>query len=248
MRLVGLHQADCDDDGARVVVTKKTTKKKKTVATGTLKTKSAKKTKVVKKKSPSAATAATKSKIKSAAAKPAARKRKATPKVSAGLTASPKVKSRKKAPMPAPVMVEPLSETKVAKPLSRTQLRKVKTDLSRKDIEQYRSLLVQKRAEILGDVEALQTDARSDSGDHLSPEHMADIGSINYEQEFTLGLVESERKLVIELDEALVRIREKTYGVCLERGVPIGRPRLDAKPWAKYCIEVVREKESRGEF
>lgn len=244
-----MHRADCDDDGARVVATKKTTKKKKTVAAGTLKTKSARKTKVVKKKtSPSAATAATKSKIKSDAAKPAARKRKTTPKVSAGLTASPKVKSPKKAMMPTPVMVAPPSEAKVGKPLSRTQLRKVKTDLSRKDLEEYRSLLVQKRAEILGDVEALQTDARSDSGDHLSPEHMADIGSINYEQEFTFGLVESERKIVIEIDEALVRIRERTYGVCLERGVPIGRLRLDAKPWAKYCIEVVREKESRGEL
>lgn len=133
-------------------------------------------------------------------------------------------------------------------PLTVTQLRKVKTSLTRKGREHYRQLLLQKRTEILGDVQALETDARSDSGDHLSPEHMADIGSTNYEQEFALGLVETERKMVAEIDAALIRIRERTYGVCLERGVRISKARLDAKPWARYCIEVAREKESRGEI
>ena len=146
------------------------------------------------------------------------------------------------------VAVEQIPEECEPVPLSVKQLRKVKSGLTRKDIEHYRQLLLQKRAQILGDVEALETDARSNSGDHMSPEHMADIGSSNYEQEFTLGLVESERKLVFEIDAALIRIREKTYGVCLESGVPIGKIRLDAKPWASYCIKVVREKESRGEL
>jgi RNA polymerase-binding protein DksA len=242
------------------VATKKTTKKKKTAAStakGKLKAKPASASKVVKKKTTkktnsSAATAVVKKKTQIAAAKPAARtttrKRKTNAKASAPSPASAKANGPKRAVKPAPVKIEPPPLPEIRKPLSRTQLRKVKTDLLRKDLGEYRGLLVQKRTEILGDVEALQTDARSDSGDHLSPEHMADIGSINYEQEFTLGLVESERKLLVEIDEALVRIREGTYGVCLERGEPIGRPRLDAKPWAKYCIEVVREKESRGEL
>ncbi|MAE66045.1 MAG: hypothetical protein CMJ18_17370 [Phycisphaeraceae bacterium] len=139
-------------------------------------------------------------------------------------------------------------ETVEQKPPTLTQLRKVKTGLTRKELEQYRQLLLDKRKEILGDVEALETDARTDSGDHHSPDHMADIGSSNYEQEFTLGLVESERQMLREIDEALHRIANRTYGVCLERAIPIGRPRLDAKPWAKYCIEVVREKERLGEL
>ena len=79
----------------------------------------------------------------------------------------------------------------------------------------------------------------------MMPIHMADIGTDNYEQEFTLGLVESERKLLREIDAAIVRIRDGIYGVCLERGIPIGRPRLDAKPWAKYCIEEARDRERR---
>ncbi len=133
--------------------------------------------------------------------------------------------------------------------LTEAQLRKVKTGLTKKDLLNYRQLLLEKRAEIVGDVTSMEGDARNNSGGNLSsmPMHMADIGSDNYEQEFTLGLVESERKLLREIDDALMRIHKGIYGVCLETGVPIARARLDAKPWAKYCIEVAREKERLGE-
>lgn len=126
------------------------------------------------------------------------------------------------------------------------QLRKVKTGLTKRDLGQFRQQLLSKRSEILGDVASLQHDARNEDGDlsHV-PVHMADVGSDNYEQEFTLGLVESERKLLFEIDQALMRIQEKTYGVCLARAIPIGRARLDAKPWAKYCIEEARDRERR---
>ena len=148
-----------------------------------------------------------------------------------------------------PVQPSPTEpQTQVTKLPSESQLRKVKTGLSRKELENYRQLLLNKRAEILGDVEVLENEARTESDEHLSPEHMADSGSNSYEQEFTLGLVASERRMLKEIDEALLRIKHRTYGVCLERAVPIGKARLDAKPWAKYCIEIVREKERRGEL
>jgi RNA polymerase-binding transcription factor len=133
--------------------------------------------------------------------------------------------------------------------LSVSQLKRAKSELTRKDKLRYRDLLLQKRAEILGDVESLQSDAKNNGGDisHM-PVHMADVGSDYYEQEFTLGLVESERKLLREIDEALIRINDGYFGVCLASGRPIGKARLDAKPWAKYCIEVVRERERRGKW
>ncbi len=133
-------------------------------------------------------------------------------------------------------------------PPSESKLRRVKTGLSRKDLADYRHLLLAKRSEILGDVAALESESRADKSEHVSPEHMADLGSQSFEIEFTLGLVESERRMLKEINEALVRIRNRTYGVCLERAIPIGKLRLDAKPWAKYCIEVVRKKEIRGEL
>ena len=126
-------------------------------------------------------------------------------------------------------------------------MRKVKTGLTKKDLKHFRSLLLEKRAELVGDVAAMDMARSTAGGGELShmPLHMADVGSDNYEQEFTLGLVESERRLLREIDEALVRIANGTYGVCVVSGTPIGKPRLEVQPWAKYCIEVARERERR---
>lgn len=129
--------------------------------------------------------------------------------------------------------------------LSTEELRKIKSGLTKRDLEKFERLLLEKRVELVGDVESLQTDARNGGGS-ISYEHMADVGTDSYEQEFTLGLVESERKLLREIDEALLRIHEGTYGVCIQSGQPIPKPRLEAKPWARFCIEVAREREKRG--
>ena len=133
-------------------------------------------------------------------------------------------------------------------PLSDAKLRRIKTGLTRKELKEFQLLLLEKRAEIVGDVMGMEQARSAGGGGDLSnmPLHMADIGSDNYEQEFTLGLVESERKLLIEIDQALLRIQNKTYGVCIITGTPIPKARLEIKPWAKYSIEIVREREKRG--
>lgn len=118
--------------------------------------------------------------------------------------------------------------------------------LMARDIACFRDLLLKKRAELVGDVATLRDEALSkDKSGNLSnmPIHMADLGSDNYEQEFTLGLIESERELLREIDEALERMEKGTYGVCAATGRPIGKARLKAKPWAKYCYEYVLEQE-----
>lgn len=134
--------------------------------------------------------------------------------------------------------------------LTLDDLKKVKTGLKKKDLLYFKRLLLEKRAELLGDVESMtlaRDAARGGDVSHM-PLHMADVGSDNFEQEFMLGLMEADQKLLVEIDEALRRIQDGYYGVCLDRGVPIGRPRLEAKPWAKYCIEAVRERERRGQW
>ncbi len=105
----------------------------------------------------------------------------------------------------------------------------------------------------MGDVRTLTKDAvgrsRQDSSGDLSsmPIHMADIGSDNWEQDFTLGLIANEQHLVREIDEALERIEDRTYGVCLATRRPITLARLRAKPWAKYCIDYARKREMGAE-
>ena len=116
--------------------------------------------------------------------------------------------------------------------------KKVRNNLTPKEIEHFRFLLIEKRKELLGNVSYMETDALHEDNSDLSnmPLHMADRGSDNYEQEFTLELMDSERKLLTEIYDALTRIEEGTYGLCENNAEPIPKPRLEAIPWARYCI------------
>lgn len=144
----------------------------------------------------------------------------------------------KKKPKPAP----PPPDTEAEK----QRLKSIKTSLSKKELTHFRTLLLLKRSELVGDLNSIETEAlRSNDGDisHM-PIHMADIGSDTYEQDFMLGLAENDRQLLREIDEALQRIEDRTFGVCQLTGNMIGAARLEAKPWAKYSIEAKRLLES----
>jgi DnaK suppressor protein len=118
--------------------------------------------------------------------------------------------------------------------------------LTEGEVEHYKQLLLDKMREIVGDVNSIEDDAlkksRLDASGDLSsmPIHMADIGTDNYEQEFALNLLDSERKVFREIIEALQRIEEGTYGICEITGRAIPKERLEARPWARYCIEYVK--------
>jgi RNA polymerase-binding transcription factor DksA len=75
------------------------------------------------------------------------------------------------------------------------------------------------------------------------PFHMADAGSDNFEQEFALDLMDSEKKLLSEITDALRRIEAGEYGVCEGRGENIPKARLNAIPWARYCVTCAELKE-----
>ena len=134
------------------------------------------------------------------------------------------------------VVLEP--EPKPGKP--------IKSRLSPKTLNEYQTLLLIKRAELVGDLSAMEAKALRSDGGNLSnvPIHMADIGSDTYDQDFMLGLAETERARLREIDEALRRIDDRTYGVCQMTGKAIPKARLAAKPWAKYTIEAAREVEA----
>jgi RNA polymerase-binding protein DksA len=124
----------------------------------------------------------------------------------------------------------------------------VKTYLSAKELKEFKAMLLEKRAELAGDVERLTSEAlnRKSGGvneQSTMPIHMADLGTDTWEQDFTLGLIANEQALVREIDDALARIEDKTYGMCVATDKPISKERLRAKPWAKYCIEYARLRE-----
>jgi DnaK suppressor protein len=128
------------------------------------------------------------------------------------------------------------------------QIASIKTKLGKKDLEEYRNLLLAKRRQLVGMLSGMEDEALRSSGGNLSnmPVHMADMGSDVYEQDFTLGMAETERAILGEIDAALQRIEDKTFGVCQMTGKPITKARLDAKPWAKFTIEAERIAESGG--
>ncbi len=138
------------------------------------------------------------------------------------------------------------------KKTSRAQVsstRRKKRGLVNADAKHFKELLLEKRREILRNVnefedEALKKSHLDATGDLSSmPIHMADLGTDNYEQEFALGLMDSERKLLREIDNALGRLEKKTYGICEGTGKPISKARLKAQPWARYCVEYARKLE-----
>ncbi|HWB20052.1 MAG TPA: hypothetical protein VG711_07120 [Phycisphaerales bacterium] len=122
----------------------------------------------------------------------------------------------------------------------------IKTKLSKKELDHYRELLLTKRRQLSGDISAMELQAlRSDDGNvsHM-PIHMADLGTDTHDQDLLLGLAEKENRQIREIDEALMRIQNHTFGVCLHSFKPIPKARLDAKPWAKYTIEAARQLET----
>ena len=124
-----------------------------------------------------------------------------------------------------------------------------KRTLTATEVDFFKELLLEKRRELFGDVDKIENDAlrksRLDASGDLSsmPIHMADLGTDNFEQEFALGLIDSERKLLKEIDDALVRINRGFYGICEGTGKQIAKARLEAKPWARYCVEYAQKLE-----
>lgn len=121
-------------------------------------------------------------------------------------------------------------------------IRAIRTKLGRKELNYYRDLLLMKRRQLVGDLNAMEDSALRSGGGNLShmPIHMADIGTDTFDQDFTLSLAENERQQLREIDQALQRIEDGTYGVCQMTGKVIPKTRLEAKPWAKTTVEAAR--------
>ena len=123
----------------------------------------------------------------------------------------------------------------------------LKTKLTAKQLRGYRDKLLAYRAQLLVDLGAIEKEALDITSDisHM-PIHMADVGSDAYDQDLKLGMAASERKRVRDIEDALVRIKKKTYGVCHLTGSVIPEARLRAKPWAMYTRESAEKMERRS--
>lgn len=126
--------------------------------------------------------------------------------------------------------------------------------LKKPELAEFKKLLLTLQGRVRGDVEQLTGEAldRSEGGgESRSPTHIAELGTDTYEQDFSLRVVESDQELLDEIDAALKRIEDGTYGLCescLKEGKPpskarIPKARLRAIPFARNCVECERKRE-----
>jgi DnaK suppressor protein len=117
--------------------------------------------------------------------------------------------------------------------------------LAKKDLEQFKDLLLDLRARLRGDVKHLSDGALDDGGESKSPTHMAELGTDAYERDFALSLMENDQETLEEISAALKRIDDGSYGLCeacITEGrsaakAAIPKQRLKAIPHARNCVE-----------
>ncbi|HEX5270726.1 MAG TPA: TraR/DksA family transcriptional regulator [Gemmataceae bacterium] len=121
--------------------------------------------------------------------------------------------------------------------------------MTQADLDGFRQQLLDLRNRLRGDVSHLTHEALRETGGEASgslsntPIHMADLGTDNFEQEFTLGLIQNEEQALEEIGAALDRVEQKTFGRCEDCQKEIPRARLQALPYARYCVECARKAE-----
>ena len=122
--------------------------------------------------------------------------------------------------------------------------------MKKAELNVYKERLLLLRSRLRGDVHAMADSAlkqtRSESSGDLSfmPIHMADLGTDNFEQEFTLSLMENEETTLAQIDAALERIEEGAYGNCVECEARIPKTRLNAIPYTPLCVKCASKLES----
>ena len=121
--------------------------------------------------------------------------------------------------------------------------------MKKAEMKVFKERLLSLRARLRGDVSAMADAAlkktRSEANGDLSsmPIHMADIGSDNYEQEFTLSLMQTEEGTLESIELALEKIEDGIFGQCEECGGLISKARLNAIPYAPMCIKCAQKLE-----
>ena len=93
--------------------------------------------------------------------------------------------------------------------------------------------------------DTLKRSSKEDSGDLSAySQHMADAGTENFDRDFALSLVSNEQEALVEIESAIDRIYDGTYGICEITGKEINRDRLEAVPFTRFSVEGQKEFET----
>jgi RNA polymerase-binding transcription factor len=114
----------------------------------------------------------------------------------------------------------------------------------------FRELLLEERRRVVAALQNLHDDHAGTLSDEAGEEaaydnHLADTATETYDRELDYTLEENSEHVLAEIDAALKRIDDGTYGICTNRGEQIAVERLEARPWATLCIDCQRAREGR---
>jgi RNA polymerase-binding protein DksA len=120
--------------------------------------------------------------------------------------------------------------------------------LSAIDTNHFRDLLLEERGRVAAALQNLHDDHPGSISDETGEDavydnHLADTATETYDRELDYTLEENSEHVLADIDAALKRIEDGTYGTCTNCGKPIAPERLEARPWATLCIDCQRERE-----
>lgn len=121
--------------------------------------------------------------------------------------------------------------------------------LAKKELKQFQKIILNKKEEIIEGIKHISEDtlkkSQKDAAGDISgyTYHMADVATDTYDREFSLGLASNDRKALYELDDALKKIEDGTFGICEGCKSLISRTRLKAIPQARLCLKCQEKKE-----
>ena len=236
---------------------KKTTLKKKTTKTKAKSTNKGKRT-VAKKKSTTKAAPKKKVTAKKAADKKITAKKTTTKKAAVKKTKIPTVKTKEKKTTSKKKAEEVLKPEVIITAESRAEALKKIKGYSTKDLEHFKTIIIEKREEILEDLQSLKEQMLDPTtGEYINENspyslHMAEQGTDAMEREKTFLYAQRENKFLGYLDDALKRIENGIYGICVEcidepqklcDTCPlVPKARLEAVPHTQHCLPIKQRK------
>lgn len=120
--------------------------------------------------------------------------------------------------------------------------KQTKKKINTKKFDPYKKTLLKLKEQVEGDIRQMSdenagsaTDRMGDVSGHAM--HMADVATDMYDREFNLGLASNDREVLFKVDEALGRIEDGSYGICIECKKPIAIARLKAIPYVSTCLK-----------
>jgi len=115
--------------------------------------------------------------------------------------------------------------------------------VNQKELIFFKNLLLAKKEEILKSIKDTKEEGKDYSTNEVGDS--VDIASNSYEREVLFELTDNERKQLSEIDAALQRIEDKTFGECADCGGKISQERLEAIPTATLCISCKSKRDAK---